>query len=163
MYLFSGLVFGLDSVVSQAHGARNLRIVDRAFQTALFLVAIGCIVVSIAYYKTEDVLLFVGQTKEIAALAGNYAQWLILGILPAHLSRATVRYLQMRGIVFPSIIAGALSLACNIVLNLVLIFGIGGWSGFGFIGAALATSISRFINLALIWGYMWLFSAKGFS
>lgn len=57
----------------------------------------------VAYAYTEEVLLFCNQLPEVAQLAGVYARWLMVGVLPSMVSRASVRYLQMRGLVYPSV------------------------------------------------------------
>lgn len=80
-----------------------MRVVDRAFQTCLYLVVAGSIPVMIGYAYTEQVLLLAGQLPEVARLGAIYARWLMAGVLPSMIARGSVRYLQMRGIVYPSV------------------------------------------------------------
>jgi multidrug resistance protein, MATE family len=123
----------------------------------------GSVPVMISYAYTEETLLLAGQLPEVAYLAGIYAKWLIIGVLPTMVARASVRYLQMRGLVYPSMITGFISLILNIILNFILISGVGSWPGLGFIGAAISTVLSRIFSLIALWLYMYYFKPSGFT
>lgn len=91
------------------------------------------------------------------SLANEYAFWSIWGLIPNEVYYAVRQYFQAQGIVLPQLYNNMAFVAVNLVLNVVFVHGIGSWPGLGFVGSAIATSVSRtlqplvFITYAGAW------------
>ena len=90
------MIFGMDTLLSQAYGAGNYKLVSVYTQNALFLVTLASIPVVILWLLTErnsinnvsiltnftEIMLLIGQPAAIAAKAGLFAMCLLPGLLP---------------------------------------------------------------------------------
>jgi MATE family multidrug resistance protein len=150
-----GLIFALDTLVSQAFGAKNWRLIGSSFQTSLLIVTLSTIPVMVFWWFTEPLLVLLHQPPELSRLAGTYTQWSIIGMLPLAYYRTISRYLMNQWILTPAMVVGFIALMFNAGIKWFFVWGIGDWPGWGLDGAALSTSISRFIMPILLWGYVY--------
>lgn len=161
--------------MSQAYGARNFRYIGIVFQNSLVVACIIYVPIAMAFWFTEPVLLLFKQDAHLAHMAGTYNRWLIPGVLPLLIYRSQTQYLQNQRILKPAIVAGALAVVLSVPLNWVLIYGLpemkvfglsgfasgganvkvlGGWKGFGFIGAPMAGSLTWLAQPIFLWLYV---------
>ncbi len=89
-----------------------------------------------------------GQEPELAETAGGFTDGLRYGMLPLSLCKGLSQFLWAQGVVWPALLVDAVSNALNLSLNALLV------SVDGFLGAPLATSVSRCLQLALLVGYV---------
>ncbi len=151
----SGILFGLDPIVSQAHGAKDRQRVASAlgqgFVAAIWLTPF----LMASWFFTEDFLLLGGQEAALAASGGDYARWLVPSA-PFLMAFTVMRqWLQCRRIVAPILIHALWTNALNVWLNWMLIFGNGGAPEMGLEGAALATTITRVVLAASLLAHLW--------
>jgi len=161
LYFFGAAIFGmgalmaLDPVVAQAVGAGDTIGVARGVQRGLIL-ALGLSVVATALLlPARPVLGLLRQPPSVADVAATYARVEIAGILPFYLFGALRQSLQATKRVAPivgAIVAGNLT---NIGLNYLWIYGRLGFPAGGAIGSAWATSVSRWVMLALLLAVAW--------
>ena len=143
----SGVLFGLDPIVSQAHGAGDRKRVATALGQGFLVAAFLTPLLMASWFWTEDFLLIGGQAAETSAAGGSYARWLVPSA-PFLMAFTVMRqWLQCRRIVAPILIHAVWSNLLNILLNWMLIFGNLGAPEMGLEGAALATTLTR-IGLA---------------
>ncbi len=90
------------------------------------------------------------QAARIMEYALRYLAVMIVGFLPFALSSAYASTLRECGQTVVPMAAGICAVCVNLVLNYVLIFGHFGAPAMGVEGAALATVISRFVELAIV-------------
>jgi len=83
----------------------------------------------------------------------EYLQVMIFGMVPFALSHAYASTLRETGKATVSMIAAVAAVLVNLVLNFVLIFGHLGLPAMGVKGAAIATVISRLVELAIVAGW----------
>ena len=85
--------------------------------------------------------------------AEQYLAYIVIGLIPFAISQAYASTLRETGKTVVPMIASVVSIATNFVLNGLLIFGLAGFPKLGVIGAAIATSISRFaeVIILIIW------------
>ncbi len=145
-----GLLMGLDPVVSQAVGAGEHRLVVRAVQRGLVLSVLVCVPIGLVLLPGEAVLSALGQPDEIVPLAAGYAHRSIPGIPPflAFMAlRQTLQALErLRSIVVVVVAANV----ANLVLDWIMVYGLGPLPAFGALGSAWATTASRWMLLLLL-------------
>lgn len=145
-----GVLFGLDPIVAQAHGARDGATCGRALQHGLWVSLMLSVPIILLWLLTESVLRLAGQDPALSALAHDYALSQCFSA-PFFLGFCALRqYLSGRGIVTPSTLVVIVANGVNVVLNWALIFGHLGFDAHGVVGAGIATGLSRvFMCVAL--------------
>ena len=149
-----GLVMGIDPIVTQAHGAgpRGGAQAGLALQRGLVLAVLVSIPLGFIWLHTDVLLLWFGQTEEMASLALAYTSAQVFSI-PLMLSFAAMRqYLQGREMIFVPLVVVLAGNLLNVVFNEVLIFGRLGVPALGVVGAGLATGLSRLMLALGLWG-----------
>ena len=148
----AGILFGMDPIVSQAHGAGDQQRIRKILGQGLVMAALLCPMLMLAWGWTEGFLLAMGQEPALAAQGGIYARWQILSVPGLMVFSAIRQWLQgqrrLKPILFHAIWANLL----NVLLNWVLIFGNWNMPALGLKGAAIATAITRtLMGVALVW------------
>lgn len=149
----TGILFALDPLVSQAHGAGDGRRAALALQRGLVTAGLLSLPLGGLWALCEPVLLATGQVPELAALARPYALVQIPSI-PFFLAFVALRqYLQAREHVRPALWVLLGANVANAALNAVLIFGLLGAPRLGIVGAGIATSATRALTCVglLLW------------
>jgi putative MATE family efflux protein len=82
--------------------------------------------------------------------AKEYLVYIIIGLIPFAISQAYASTLRETGETFIPMVASSVSIVTNMVFNAILIFGLFGFPELGVAGAAIATALSRFIELAIL-------------
>ena len=122
--------------------------------TAISLLVIGLIVFIgfsnplISLYLHEG-----SESGDIAATArygADYIKVILWGLLPFAIQQAYASTLRECGETVVPMKAGVVAIAVNLVFNYLLIFGKLGFPAMGVQGAALATVLSRYVELAII-------------
>jgi len=147
------LLLGLDTLVSQAHGARNPDDCHRSLWNALYLcvpVTVALIVINIA---TAASLPLLGVNPDVLPSATSYIRILNWGTPSLMLYFAFRRYLQGTGVVRPVMFALVSANLINLYGNWVLIYGHHGFAAMGTDGSAWATVASRVYMTGVLVGY----------
>ena len=140
-------------LIAQYCGNKNEKGISDSFFANLYfslLVAIIFAVLSLSIPK--QIMGLYSEDAETIKESVIYLRIMTMGFLPQTLTlmlSALLRNLEAAKI---PMIAGGVSVASNTVLNYLLIFGIGGIPAMGVAGAALATGISRILELLIIFG-----------
>lgn len=94
-----------------------------------------------------------GNPELVMQYAKQYLAVAVIGMLPTALTQVYAGTLREVGHATPPMVAGVIGVAVNGVLNYILIFGNFGAPELGVRGAATATVIARFVELAIaaIW------------
>src|SRR5512134_2597514 len=118
-----GILFGLDPIVAQAHGAQQGAVAGRALQRGLVLSVMLSIPLALLWLGSESFLLAAGQQPKLAKLAQEYT-WVQIPSLPFFLAYHALRqYLQGREIVRPALFVMVLANVVHVAGNYALIFG----------------------------------------
>jgi len=143
-----GVLLGLDTLVSQAYGARRLEECHRWLFHGVglsVLLAVPLTGVTVVVIGTLDRW---GLDPAVERLAAPYLSIILWSVLPLLLYTAFRRYLQAMGLVSPVMVALVSANLINIAANWLLVFGNLGAPRLGVDGAAWATCVSR-VYLAL--------------
>ncbi|WP_428267814.1 MATE family efflux transporter [Haliangium sp.] len=150
LILGMGLLFGLDPIISQAHGARDGARAGLTAQQGVVVALLASVPMTLAWLSAEDALGLLGQAPEFAASAHRYVTLQIPSI-PAFLIFIALRqYLQGRGVVMPALFVIIAANAFNVLANWALIFGNLGLPALGLDGAAIATAATRLFQLVAL-------------
>lgn len=105
------------------------------------------------YLSAEDNLVL---ARESIGFAKSYLYIMIAGLIPYTIAQCYGSTLRESGQSTVPMIAGVTAVAVNLSLNYVLIYGAFGAPRLGVNGAAIATVISRFIELAILIVYTFI-------
>ncbi len=161
LFIFNLLIFGAVSgagiFTAQFYGAGNTKGVRDTFRfkmiicTLLTALAIGALTFKgrflIGLYLTD------GTTGDVAAtleFGWKYMLVMFIGLLPFALTQAYASTLRETGETRLPMIAGVTAVLVNLFFNWVLIYGMLGAPRLGVIGAAIATVLSRVVELVIM-------------
>ena len=153
LQVMSGILFGLDPIVAQAHGAGDGSRAALALQRGIALALYLSLPLAVLWTVGDGFLRFTGQDPELARDAQRFIAVQIPSI-PFFLAFGALRqYLQGREIVRPAMWVILLANVVNAGLDWVLIFGHWGLPALGLVGAGIATALTRvlcFVALAAL-------------
>lgn len=115
-------------------------------QRALLVLFLTCLPLSFVFVYMEDILVFAHQDAEIANKAGEYALYLLSSLFGYALLQPVVKFLQTQSVVIPMLVCSATTLVLHAGILYTFIYAL----GWGFRGAAMATSVSFWINAILL-------------
>ncbi|MCL7039967.1 hypothetical protein MKW94_016284 [Papaver nudicaule] len=144
--LLMGMGSALETLCGQSYGAKQYHMLGVQMQRAMFVLLLVSIPLAFVWANIGKILLAVGQDPEISFGAGVYARFMIPSIFAYGLIQCEVRFLQSQSIVFPMMISSAITALLHVLVCWVLVFK----TGLGFRGAAMANTISYWINALLL-------------
>ncbi len=160
-FIFNLLVFGIVSAggifTAQYHGKRDIEGVKNAFRLKLIMNFFAGIlgVVCFILFKEQLINLFLheGEGGDLIMTLNygkEYLMILVIGFIPFALYSSYASTMRETGDTVTPMIASLTAVATNCILNAILIFGLLGAPAMGVKGAALATVISRFLELGIL-------------
>ena len=108
------------------------------------------IIISIIWFYTEPILILLHQDTNIAKTAGLYMRFLIPGLFAYGFLQNILRFLQTQSVVKPIVAFSLIPLVIHTGIAYALVH----WTGLGFKGASLATSISLWLSLIILVMYV---------
>ncbi len=108
------------------------------------LLLLGVVLCLLGYLTMEPVLRALGASEKTLPFAMDYLRIYLIGTIPFMLSTGLTPYINAQGFAQTGMLTVFIGAASNIVLDPVLIFGL----GLGIRGAAVATVISQFLSAA---------------
>ena len=166
LFVFNLCIFGACSgagiFTAQFHGSQDTEGVRHTFRfkilICLLLTAVGAGIFLLA--GTPLIRLYLQGEGDAADAAGvleyglDYLHVMLWGLVPFALCNAYSGTLRETGQTTVPMVGGITAVLVNLVLNYILIFGHFGAPAMGVEGAALATVISRFVELAIVGGWV---------
>ncbi|KAG1334819.1 Protein DETOXIFICATION 16 [Cocos nucifera] len=132
------------------YGAKQYHMLGIHIQRAMLVLLLASIPLAFIWAYTSQILMAVGQNPEISMEAGLYACLLIPGLFAYGLLQCYVRFLQTQNIVFPMLLTSGITVLLHIIVCWILVYN----SDLGNKGAAMATTISYWINVLLLATYV---------
>jgi putative MATE family efflux protein len=147
MFVMIGVGAGTTALVSRAVGEKNRAKADNiAMQTAILGLVGSVVFGTIGYLLSPWMLEILGASPEVVQVGTGYLQITFAGIMALVYMFSIAAVLHGAGDATTPMIILGLSTILNIVLDPLLIFGIGFFPELGVNGAAWATVISRGIG-----------------
>lgn len=153
-----GAVSGAGIFTAQFHGSKDDEGIRYTFRFKI-LVCLGLsLIAGVIFYSFQDRLIGLYLTGEGTAqdafqvlnYGRDYLAVMLWGLLPFGIANAYASTLKESEETFVPMVAGVAAVIVNLALNYVFIFGHFGAPAMGVKGAALATVISRYAELALV-------------
>ncbi|KAL0044593.1 hypothetical protein WJX82_001696 [Trebouxia sp. C0006] len=155
-YFLLGVSTALDTLGSHSHGEGNPNGVISCCVSAISVLSLLCIPVSVAMLTASTVAQKVFfQTPEAGQLVGVFCKALLPGLLPLVWSIAVLKAMQVQNHVWAPAIMTVITAVLNVPINMVLVHYYDFW------GAALATSVTRTLLLVLLCGWLLWLSKNG--
>lgn len=151
-----GFVSGSSVLIAQYWGKRDMVRIKKVFSVVTIIsMAICALFVGAAVIAPRWMTaLVVNQGEvEVTRLAMDYLKIVCISYIPYALCYSLVGMLKAVEVVRMTLYISIASLFVNISLNYVFIFGKLGMPAMGVRGAALATVITRVVELAIVWWY----------
>ncbi|KAI6650194.1 Multidrug and toxin extrusion protein 1-like [Oopsacas minuta] len=145
-----GLSSGMDTLCSQAYGAKNYPLVGLYFQRALLIGLVSCLPIIAVCLNAEPILIMIHQDPQVAAIAGKYLKILCISNPAVAIYFMARKYVQSQRVVYPCIILNVIGNLINVTSHYILIIQL----KLGVEGAAISLVISYW-SLAIIYmGYI---------
>ena len=148
--VYFGLASALTILASQYWGRGDRRTVARIFGIGLIIsVPVSTVVCAAAAFFPDFVIRIWTNVPELIDAGADYLRWVALSYFFMGITQPYLSIMKSCERVSMATKVSVLALGLNVVLNALLIFGLGGFPRMGIRGAALATAISRFVELAI--------------
>eukprot|EP01133_Synstelium_polycarpum_P007279 gene7279-8460_t len=139
-----GISNAMDTLVSQSYGAKNYKMIGLVAQRATIVTTVASIIIAVLWCLTEYFFILVRMDPDISYMAFKYTLYLLPGLWFGNVLSVMQKYLQGQGLMLPSIYIGLALNALNAFFNYVLVMGTGSFTGIGYVGSPLSTSIAGF-------------------
>lgn len=154
-----GFAIGVNAVISFHLGAGEKALADRAATTGLLLNLIhGAVLTVVCFAGVPAFLRFFTNSTTVLDYGINYAKVVFLFSIPVSAAMSFEKIFQSTGRMTVSMISLLAGCVINIILDPVMIFGLGGFPEMGIKGAALATGIGQSASLVI---YLAVYFTKG--
>ncbi|XP_057868198.2 protein DETOXIFICATION 16 [Cryptomeria japonica] len=148
--VLTGMGSALETLCGQAYGAKKYHLLGIQVQRAIFALFCVSIPIAVMWAYMGNILIAFGQDPLISFEAGKFARWLIPSLFAYAVLQPLQKFLQSQSIVFPMMLCSAITLCFHVPICWALVFK----TGLGNKGAALASSISNWVNVALLLLYI---------
>ena len=165
VFVFNLLIFGAISsagiFTAQFHGLGDTVGKRNTFRFKLIIVSVAAALCIALFLACDDTLvsLFLHESEQQGDLeltlkyGKEYLAVIVWGFIPFALSQSYGSTLRETGKPIIPMIASIAAVVVNLFFNYILIFGHFGAPALGVVGAAIATVLSRFVELAVIAGW----------
>ena len=150
-----GLLFGLDTLVSQAYGAGNREDCHHSLMQGIYIVLLLTPILMLIFAFMPPFFYLLKIDPEVSRLAGPFVQTLSLSTLPLLLYACLRRYMQGIGHVRPITFTLISANLINWFFNWLLIAGHWGFPALGVIGSALSTCLARVYLAGSLAFFIW--------
>ncbi|MCG6957029.1 MAG: MATE family efflux transporter, partial [Gemmatimonadetes bacterium] len=150
-----GISSGTISVVARAKGAGDDETANLAVQQSLWIALIICLPLTVVTWFWADKMVGL-LTHDVRTIAygGSYLRIVMLAVVCRFWSMIAARALQGVGDARTPMLVRLVTIPTNLVLDAVLIFGLGPFPRMGVAGAALGTAIANTLAALLFMGVM---------
>ncbi|XP_010684778.2 protein DETOXIFICATION 18 isoform X1 [Beta vulgaris subsp. vulgaris] len=141
-----GLSGALETLCGQGYGAKLYNMLGIYLQASCIISFFFAILISVIWWFTEPILIFLHQNPETSKEAATFLRCLIPAIFAFGTIQNILRYLQTQYVVWPTVVCSVVPLLFHFGINYVLVY----CTPLGFSGTALATSITFWISAIML-------------
>lgn len=172
LLVFNLIIFGASSgtgiFTAQFYGSGDDEGIRHTFRFKVILAVLTSVVCITAFSVCGDALICLflqgdgaaEDAEQMLAYGQEYLKLMLLGLLPFSISGSYASTLRECGETKVPMVASVTAVFSNLILNYILIFGHLGLPALGIAGAAIATVISRFVELAIVGGWTHLHAKR---
>lgn len=162
LFVFNITIFGAISgagiFCAQYFGKKDYKGVRNTFRFKLLTVGVISVIGILLFCNFGDKLIALYlhdadkgiNLEQTFEYAKDYLWIMLFGLIPFSVEQAYSGTLREGGIAVPPMLAGIAAVITNTTLNYLLIFGTFGFPEMGVKGAAIATVISRFVQVGIV-------------
>lgn len=149
--IFYSALYGLVSVcgvlVAQAFGARNDAAVSTVVKASVVVSLVGGAAGAALMLAVFPLLSYLGQPREVLEQLDLYWLAMSLVLVPYTMFYALKGLYDATDRAWLGVLFSFIAVIVNVPLNWILIYGVGGWGGFGLFGAGLASLLAQCVSL----------------
>ncbi|KAL6999534.1 Protein DETOXIFICATION 19 [Sarracenia purpurea var. burkii] len=145
-----GLSGALETLCGQGYGAKQYRMMGVYLQASCIISLVFSTAISIFWFFSEPILIFLRQDPQISKAAALYIRFLTPGLFAYGFLENILRFLQTQSVVAPLVFCSVLPLILHFGAAYALVY----WTRLGFVGAAMAVSISLWVAVFVLAGYV---------
>ncbi|KAM2541988.1 hypothetical protein TB2_021485 [Malus domestica] len=148
--VLSGLAMGMEPLCSQAFGSQNFSIAFHTLQRTILLLLLTSLPIGLLWANLEPLMLLLHQNQDITKIASLYCQFAIPDLLANSLLHPIRIFLRSQSTTWPLMWSTLLATILHIPLTIFLTFNL----SLGIKGIAISTSLTNFITLFFLLGYV---------
>ncbi|KAF8404204.1 hypothetical protein HHK36_009087 [Tetracentron sinense] len=147
-----GLASGLEPVCSQAFGSKNWDLISLSLQRTILILVIASIPISVLWINLEKIMVFMGQDREITAMAATYCIYSLPDLLTNTLLQPLRVYLRSQGVTKPMMYCSLVAVIFHVPLNFLFVVVM----KMGVPGVAIASVLTNMNMVVLMGGYVYV-------
>ena len=144
--IFYGIAVGLETLASQAFGAKSYELMSLYYQRAMLIIMVIFIPVSFGLFYSAPILEITGANSDIAGIAQSYMRILLFSVMFGGIFDATKCYLHAQNIFNLQLYVGLVVSALHILWCIIFIRIL----DLKLLGAGIAKVISDLLQLLLL-------------
>ncbi len=153
--LMAGFGMAISILVAQYHGRGNLKPSQSILAIGITIGLSFLVPVAIVLFALPaNLLALLSEDGQMIALGADYLRLTVPLLFFTHIIIAYESALRARGETMLPLVLSSVAIVLNIVLNYLLIHGVGPFPTLGVSGVAIASDIARFVQVLLIVWYM---------
>ncbi len=150
MSLGIGFSTAITPLIAENYGVDRVEKNKSVFYSGLFLCTLLGAVLFVILFFAKPIMGYMGQPKEVVALAGPYLDIVAFSLIPLIMFQGYKQFADGESETKYSMYATVAANVVNVVFNYVFIFGFWIFPALGVIGAAIGTITSRIAMVVLI-------------
>uniref|UniRef100_A0A0E0Q378 Protein DETOXIFICATION n=1 Tax=Oryza rufipogon TaxID=4529 RepID=A0A0E0Q378_ORYRU len=150
--LMTGLSGSLETLCGQGYGAKMYHMMGVYLQASIITSAFFSVLVSLLWFYSEPVLIFLRQDPEVARTATLFLRYSIPAQFAYGFIQCTLRFLQTQSVVTPLVVFALLPLVLHVGITHAFVH----YLGFGYAGAGMSTSVSLWLSFLMLAAYVCL-------
>ncbi|EEE66440.1 hypothetical protein OsJ_22815 [Oryza sativa Japonica Group] len=150
--LDTGLSGSLETLCGQGYGAKMYHMMGVYLQASIITSAFFSVLVSLLWFYSEPVLIFLRQDPEVTRTATLFLRYSIPAQFAYGFIQCTLRFLQTQSVVTPLVVFALLPLVLHFGITHAFVH----YLGFGYAGAGMSTSVSLWLSFLMLAAYVCL-------